>query len=75
MDEQAWANKYSRDVEFVDALPKTATGKLRRYALREYYFYAIELGWLFPGRVAINFLAPYESRQCLEVTDILGGNA
>jgi 2-aminobenzoate-CoA ligase len=27
--------KYPRDLEFVDALPKTATGKLQRYALRE----------------------------------------
>ena len=26
--------KYPRDVAFVDALPKTATGKLQRYALR-----------------------------------------
>ena len=27
--------KYPRDLEFVEALPKTATGKLQRYALRE----------------------------------------
>ncbi len=27
--------KYPREVEFVDALPKTATGKLKRFALRE----------------------------------------
>jgi 2-aminobenzoate-CoA ligase len=27
--------KYPRDIEFVEALPKTATGKLQRYALRE----------------------------------------
>jgi 2-aminobenzoate-CoA ligase len=27
--------KYPRDLEFVDALPKTATGKLQRFALRE----------------------------------------
>jgi 2-aminobenzoate-CoA ligase len=27
--------KYPREIEFVDALPKTATGKLQRYALRE----------------------------------------
>jgi 2-aminobenzoate-CoA ligase len=27
--------KYPREVEFVDALPKTATGKLQRFALRE----------------------------------------
>jgi 2-aminobenzoate-CoA ligase len=27
--------KYPRDVQFVDALPKTATGKLQRFALRE----------------------------------------
>jgi 2-aminobenzoate-CoA ligase len=27
--------KYPREVEFVDALPKTVTGKLQRYALRE----------------------------------------
>jgi 2-aminobenzoate-CoA ligase len=26
--------KYPRDIEFVEALPKTATGKLQRYALR-----------------------------------------
>ena len=26
--------KYPREVEFVEALPKTATGKLQRYALR-----------------------------------------
>ena len=26
--------KYPRDIQFVDALPKTATGKLQRYALR-----------------------------------------
>jgi 2-aminobenzoate-CoA ligase len=26
--------KYPRDVEFVEALPKTATGKLQRFALR-----------------------------------------
>ena len=26
--------KYPREVEFVDALPKTATGKLRRSSLR-----------------------------------------
>jgi 2-aminobenzoate-CoA ligase len=27
--------KYPRDLEFVDALPKTATGKLQRFALRQ----------------------------------------
>ena len=27
--------KYPREVEFVEALPKTVTGKLQRYALRE----------------------------------------
>jgi 2-aminobenzoate-CoA ligase len=27
--------KYPRDLEFVEALPKTATGKLQRYALRQ----------------------------------------
>ena len=27
--------KYPREIEFVEALPKTATGKLQRYALRE----------------------------------------
>ena len=27
--------KYPRDIEFVTTLPKTATGKLQRYALRE----------------------------------------
>ncbi|HEX8527061.1 AMP-binding protein [Allosphingosinicella sp.] len=27
--------KYPRDLEFVDSLPKTATGKLQRYALRQ----------------------------------------
>ena len=27
--------KYPREIAFVDALPKTATGKLQRYALRE----------------------------------------
>ena len=27
--------KYPRDIQFVEALPKTATGKLQRYALRE----------------------------------------
>ena len=27
--------KYPREVEFVDALPKTPTGKLQRYALRK----------------------------------------
>ena len=27
--------KYPREIEFVDALPKTATGKLQRYALKE----------------------------------------
>jgi len=27
--------KYPREIEFVDALPKTATGKLQRYALRD----------------------------------------
>ena len=27
--------KYPRDIEFVDALPKTATGKLQRFALRD----------------------------------------
>jgi 2-aminobenzoate-CoA ligase len=27
--------KYPRELEFVDALPKTATGKLQRYALRD----------------------------------------
>ena len=26
--------KYPRDVEFVEALPKTATGKLQRFALK-----------------------------------------
>jgi 2-aminobenzoate-CoA ligase len=26
--------KYPRDIEFVESLPKTATGKLQRYALR-----------------------------------------
>ena len=29
--------KYPREVEFVDALPKTATGKLRRSELRTKY--------------------------------------
>jgi len=27
--------KYPREVEFVEALPKTATGKLQRFALRQ----------------------------------------
>jgi 4-hydroxybenzoate-CoA ligase len=27
--------KYPRWIEFVDALPKTATGKIQRYKLRE----------------------------------------
>ena len=27
--------KYPRDVQFIDALPKTATGKIQRFALRE----------------------------------------
>jgi acyl-coenzyme A synthetase/AMP-(fatty) acid ligase len=27
--------KYPREIEFVEMLPKTATGKLQRYALRE----------------------------------------
>ena len=27
--------KYPRDVRFVDALPKTATGKIQRFALRD----------------------------------------
>ena len=27
--------KYPREIEFVEALPKTATGKLQRFALRE----------------------------------------
>ncbi len=27
--------KYPREIEFVDALPKTATGKLRRSELRD----------------------------------------
>jgi 2-aminobenzoate-CoA ligase len=27
--------KYPRKVEFTDALPRTATGKLQRYRLRE----------------------------------------
>jgi 2-aminobenzoate-CoA ligase len=27
--------KYPRDVRFIDALPKTATGKIQRFALRE----------------------------------------
>ncbi|SFS46429.1 2-aminobenzoate-CoA ligase [Sulfitobacter marinus] len=27
--------KYPRDIQFVDALPKTATGKIQRFALRE----------------------------------------
>ena len=27
--------KYPREIVFVDALPKTATGKLQRFALRE----------------------------------------
>jgi len=27
--------KYPRAIEFVDSLPKTATGKLQRYKLRE----------------------------------------
>jgi 2-aminobenzoate-CoA ligase len=26
--------KYPREIEFAEALPKTATGKLQRYALR-----------------------------------------
>ena len=29
--------KYPREIEFVDALPKTATGKLRRSELRDQY--------------------------------------
>ena len=33
--EQIAPYKYPRDVEFVDALPKTATGKLRRVELRD----------------------------------------
>jgi 2-aminobenzoate-CoA ligase len=32
--EQIAPYKYPREVQFVDALPKTATGKLRRSALR-----------------------------------------
>ena len=32
--EQIAPYKYPRDIEFVDALPKTATGKLRRSELR-----------------------------------------
>ena len=27
--------KYPREIAFVEALPKTATGKLQRYALRD----------------------------------------
>ena len=27
--------KYPREIAFVDALPKTATGKLQRFALRQ----------------------------------------
>jgi 2-aminobenzoate-CoA ligase len=27
--------KYPREIEFVEALPKTATGKLQRHALRD----------------------------------------
>ncbi len=27
--------KYPREIVFVDALPKTATGKLQRFALRD----------------------------------------
>ena len=32
--EQIAPYKYPREIEFVDALPKTATGKLRRSELR-----------------------------------------
>ena len=32
--EQIAPYKYPREIEFVDALPKTATGKLRRNELR-----------------------------------------
>jgi len=31
----AQPHKYPRWVEFVDALPKTATGKIQRYKLRQ----------------------------------------
>ena len=27
--------KYPREIEFVDALPRTATGKIQRYRLRQ----------------------------------------
>jgi 2-aminobenzoate-CoA ligase len=27
--------KYPRDIQFIDVLPKTATGKIQRFALRE----------------------------------------
>jgi 2-aminobenzoate-CoA ligase len=27
--------KYPRDIQFIDALPKTATGKIQRFALRQ----------------------------------------
>jgi 2-aminobenzoate-CoA ligase len=27
--------KYPREIKFIDALPKTATGKIQRFALRE----------------------------------------
>ena len=33
--EQIAPYKYPREIEFVDALPKTATGKLRRSELRQ----------------------------------------
>jgi 4-hydroxybenzoate-CoA ligase len=32
---KAGAWKYPRWIEFVDGLPKTATGKIQRYKLRE----------------------------------------
>jgi len=28
--------KYPREIEFVDALPRTATGKIQRYRLRQF---------------------------------------
>ena len=41
--EQIAPYKYPREIEFVDALPKTATGKLRRSELREHIISKISI--------------------------------
>ncbi len=42
--------KYPRAIEFVSALPRTNTGKLQRFRLREHYFCGRAATWPYRPR-------------------------